>query len=158
MRPPLPFLCTRGLEADEARAVRSSGSPLAATPFPKPSRQCVTWPERASFSDELVLFRADLARDGRNAIFTGERMLTTPTSGWDEDHAMFSRWGMRGLSSFEGAALAQHEARQAAAAAEEEEVPVSLRGSEEVSEWASQVGVGEIHVGSPSEASKGAVA
>lgn len=39
---------------------------------------------------------------GANAIFTGERMLTTPTSGWDEDLSMFERWGIRGLGSFEG--------------------------------------------------------
>ena len=38
---------------------------------------------------------------GANAIFTGEKMLTTPCSGWDEDKAMLSRWGLRGLRSFE---------------------------------------------------------
>lgn len=38
---------------------------------------------------------------GANAIFTGERMLTTPCSGWDEDKAMLGRWGLRGLRSFE---------------------------------------------------------
>lgn len=38
---------------------------------------------------------------GANAIFTGERMLTTPCSGWDEDKAMLDRWGLRGLRSFE---------------------------------------------------------
>lgn len=38
---------------------------------------------------------------GANAIFTGERMLTTPCSGWDEDKAMLSRWGLRGQRSFE---------------------------------------------------------
>jgi biotin synthase len=27
--------------------------------------------------------------------------LTTPCSGWDEDKAMLSRWGLRGLRSFE---------------------------------------------------------
>jgi biotin synthase len=32
---------------------------------------------------------------GANAIFTGETMLTTPCSGWDEDKAMLSRWGLR---------------------------------------------------------------
>jgi biotin synthase len=34
---------------------------------------------------------------GANAIFTGERMLTTPTSGWDEDGAMLDRWGLTGM-------------------------------------------------------------
>lgn len=38
---------------------------------------------------------------GANAIFTGERMLTTPCSGWDEDKAMLGRWGLRGQRSFE---------------------------------------------------------
>ena len=36
---------------------------------------------------------------GANAIFTGERMLTTPTSGWDEDISMLDRWGMTGMKS-----------------------------------------------------------
>jgi biotin synthase len=40
---------------------------------------------------------------GANAIFTGEKMLTTPCSGWDEDKAMLGRWGLRGLRSFEDA-------------------------------------------------------
>jgi biotin synthase len=38
---------------------------------------------------------------GANAIFTGERMLTTPCSGWDQDKAMLDRWGLRGQRSFE---------------------------------------------------------
>lgn len=38
---------------------------------------------------------------GANAIFTGEKMLTTPCSGWDEDKSMLGRWGLRGLRSFE---------------------------------------------------------
>ena len=38
---------------------------------------------------------------GANAIFTGETMLTTPCSGWDQDKAMLGRWGLRGLRSFE---------------------------------------------------------
>jgi biotin synthase len=38
---------------------------------------------------------------GANAIFTGEKMLTTPCSGWDDDKNMLGRWGLRGLRSFE---------------------------------------------------------
>ncbi|KZW02041.1 biotin synthase [Exidia glandulosa HHB12029] len=38
---------------------------------------------------------------GANAIFTGEQMLTTPCSPWDEDKAMMSRWGLTGMRSFE---------------------------------------------------------
>ncbi|EJD55456.1 biotin synthase, BioB [Auricularia subglabra TFB-10046 SS5] len=38
---------------------------------------------------------------GANAVFTGEQMLTTPCSPWDEDKAMMSRWGLTGMRSFE---------------------------------------------------------
>lgn len=53
-------------------------------------------------------------------------MLTTPTSGWDEDKAMLGRWGLKGMGSFESAtvrlkegeeALAKTAERKAAAAA-----------------------------------------
>jgi biotin synthase len=37
---------------------------------------------------------------GANAVFTGERMLTTECSGWDEDRAMLDRWGMSPMKSF----------------------------------------------------------
>ncbi|KAI0592910.1 hypothetical protein F4775DRAFT_57722 [Biscogniauxia sp. FL1348] len=36
---------------------------------------------------------------GANAIFTGEKMLTTECNGWDEDSAMFSRWGLEPMES-----------------------------------------------------------
>lgn len=48
---------------------------------------------------------------GANAIFTGERMLTTPTNGWDEDNALLSRWGLSGWGSFESDHL-RHEREQ----------------------------------------------
>lgn len=38
---------------------------------------------------------------GANAIFTGDTMLTTPCSPWDEDKQMLGRWGLRGQKSFE---------------------------------------------------------
>jgi len=38
---------------------------------------------------------------GANAVFTGDAMLTTPCSPWDEDKAMMARWGLEGLGSFE---------------------------------------------------------
>ncbi|KAL5630133.1 hypothetical protein BROUX41_000005 [Berkeleyomyces rouxiae] len=38
---------------------------------------------------------------GANAIFTGEKMLTTDCNGWDEDGAMFGRWGLEPMKSFE---------------------------------------------------------
>ncbi|KAK1760018.1 hypothetical protein QBC47DRAFT_293505 [Echria macrotheca] len=37
---------------------------------------------------------------GANAIFTGEKMLTTDCNGWDEDAAMFKRWGLEPMKSF----------------------------------------------------------
>ncbi|CEI63907.1 Biotin synthase [Fusarium venenatum] len=38
---------------------------------------------------------------GANAIFTGEKMLTTECNGWDEDAAMFGRWGLEPMKAFE---------------------------------------------------------
>lgn len=37
---------------------------------------------------------------GANAIFTGERMLTTECNGWEEDERLFGRWGLRPMRSF----------------------------------------------------------
>ncbi|EXF76741.1 biotin synthase [Colletotrichum fioriniae PJ7] len=36
---------------------------------------------------------------GANAIFTGEKMLTTDCNSWDEDNAMFGRWGLTPMKS-----------------------------------------------------------
>lgn len=47
-------------------------------------------------SDQAMCFMA-----GANAVFTGERMLTTACSGWEEDKEMLGRWGLRGMQSFE---------------------------------------------------------
>ena len=38
---------------------------------------------------------------GANAVFTGEKMLTTDCNGWDEDKAMFDRYGLVPMKSFE---------------------------------------------------------
>ncbi|EED19024.1 biotin synthase, putative [Talaromyces stipitatus ATCC 10500] len=38
---------------------------------------------------------------GANAVFTGEKMLTTDCNGWDQDHEMFQRWGFYPMKSFE---------------------------------------------------------
>lgn len=46
---------------------------------------------------------------GANAVFTGEQMLTTPCSPWDEDKAMMSRWGLDGMRSFEQVNVARKE-------------------------------------------------
>lgn len=42
---------------------------------------------------------------GANAVFTGEKMLTTPCNGWDEDRVIFEKWGLRPMESFEVEAL-----------------------------------------------------
>jgi len=49
-----------------------------------------------SESEQVMCFLS-----GANAIFTGERMLTTPCSGWDEDKVMMNKWGLEGMASFE---------------------------------------------------------
>ncbi len=38
---------------------------------------------------------------GANAIFTGEKMLTTECNGWDEDKKMFDKYGLQPMKSFE---------------------------------------------------------
>ncbi|PHH62814.1 hypothetical protein CDD81_6706 [Ophiocordyceps australis] len=38
---------------------------------------------------------------GANAVFTGEKMLTTDCNSWDQDSAMFGRWGLTAMRSFE---------------------------------------------------------
>jgi biotin synthase len=45
-------------------------------------------------SEQMLCFMA-----GANAIFTGEKMLTTDCNGWDEDKAMFERWGLRPMET-----------------------------------------------------------
>lgn len=37
---------------------------------------------------------------GCNAIFTGEKMLTTMCNGWEEDIAMLKKWGLKPMKSF----------------------------------------------------------
>ncbi|KAG0703124.1 biotin synthase [Suillus ampliporus] len=57
-----------------------------------------------SESEQAMCFMA-----GANAVFTGEQMLTTPCSPWDEDKAMMGRWGLEGMQSFEQASVARKE-------------------------------------------------
>ncbi|KAF9056643.1 biotin synthase [Panaeolus papilionaceus] len=54
---------------------------------------------------------------GANAVFTGEQMLTTPCSPWDEDKAMMARWGLDGMRSFEQVSVAKKEAERLESAA-----------------------------------------
>ncbi|KAJ6519512.1 biotin synthase [Mycena sanguinolenta] len=55
-------------------------------------------------SEQAMCFMA-----GANAVFTGEQMLTTPCSPWDEDKEMMGRWGLSGMRSFEQVNVARKE-------------------------------------------------
>lgn len=46
--------------------------------------------------EQILCFSA-----GANAIFTGEKMLTTECNGWDEDKAMFEKYGLKPMKPFE---------------------------------------------------------
>ncbi|KAI9375825.1 hypothetical protein BJX61DRAFT_61658 [Aspergillus egyptiacus] len=50
---------------------------------------------------------------GANAVFTGEKMLTTDCNGWDEDRDMFQRWGYYPMRSFQKEASAVSPQQQA---------------------------------------------
>ncbi|KAE9367805.1 putative biotin synthase [Stipitochalara longipes BDJ] len=60
---------------------------------------------------------------GANAVFTGEKMLTTACNGWDEDRVIFEKWGLRPMESFEVEAL--RELVSSAAPLETQERPVA---------------------------------
>lgn len=49
-----------------------------------------------SEAEQILCFSA-----GANAIFTGEKMLTTECNGWDEDKAMFEKYGLKPMKPFE---------------------------------------------------------
>ena len=49
-----------------------------------------------SEAEQVLCFSA-----GANAVFTGEKMLTTECNGWDEDKEIFNRWGLVPMKSFE---------------------------------------------------------
>jgi len=51
---------------------------------------------RISMSEEKQIL---CFMSGANAIFTGEKMLTTDCTGWDEDKAMFNRWGLQPMAA-----------------------------------------------------------
>jgi len=55
-------------------------------------------------SEQAMCFLA-----GANAVFTGETMLTTPCSPWDEDKELMGRWGLQGMRSFEQSSVARKE-------------------------------------------------
>jgi len=39
---------------------------------------------------------------GANAVFTGERMLTTECSGFEADRRLFEKWGLVKMNAFRG--------------------------------------------------------
>jgi len=53
-----------------------------------------------SEAEQILCFSA-----GANAVFTGEKMLTTDAVGWSEDKAMFDRFGLVPMKSFERGSL-----------------------------------------------------
>ena len=65
---------------------------------------------RTTMSEEqqILCFQA-----GANAIFTGEKMLTTACNGWDEDKAMFEKYGLKPMKSFERGHLRDDPAQRA---------------------------------------------
>jgi biotin synthase len=67
---------------------------------------------RIALSEEqqIACFQA-----GANAVFTGEKMLTTDCNGWDEDRVMFDRWGYYPMKSFEKPGLKATASTDAAA-------------------------------------------
>jgi biotin synthase len=48
-----------------------------------------------SLSEQALCFMA-----GANSIFTGEKLLTTPNPGFDEDMAMFQLFGLKPREAF----------------------------------------------------------
>ncbi|EOA90049.1 biotin synthase [Exserohilum turcicum] len=75
---------------------------------------------------QILCFQA-----GANAVFTGEKMLTTACNGWEEDKAMFKRWGLRPMKMEETIGEqrklpGQEEAEAVVAAAEAEATATAL--------------------------------
>ncbi|KAN0059642.1 biotin synthase [Thecaphora frezii] len=75
-------------------------------------------------SEQAMCFLA-----GANAIFTGHKMLTTPTTGWDEDKEMLGRWGLRSMGSFEDKTMRPH-GQTDAAGTKEAFIPVAAAAEE----------------------------
>jgi biotin synthase len=61
---------------------------------------------------------------GANAVFTGEKMLTTACNGWEEDKQMFERWGLRPMESHETMGGQQEVAQEQGVNPEVDETPV----------------------------------
>ncbi|KAK0934298.1 biotin synthase [Friedmanniomyces endolithicus] len=59
-----------------------------------------------SEAEQILCFSA-----GANAVFTGEKMLTTEAVGWDADKAMFEKYGLVPMKSFERGELRERKGR-----------------------------------------------
>lgn len=55
-------------------------------------------------------------------------MLTTPTSGWDEDKTMLSRWGLKGMGSFESTTVRAKETEEAMRGTTERKAAAAMAG------------------------------
>jgi biotin synthase len=75
-----------------------------------------------SESEQAMCFMA-----GANAVFTGDAMLTTPCSPWDEDKAMMGRWGLEGMGSFEQKSVARKEGAALRASGTSEQSSEAIR-------------------------------
>ncbi|KAF9694322.1 hypothetical protein EKO04_007406 [Ascochyta lentis] len=69
---------------------------------------------------QIMCFQA-----GANAIFTGEKMLTTACNGWEEDKAMFERWGLRPMAMEETIGEVRKNENMVEAAKDAEQVPAT---------------------------------
>jgi len=65
---------------------------------------------------------------GANAVFTGEKMLTTACNGWEEDKEMFEKWGLRPMQSNETRTWQQEMGDVAEASRERDNAPIALSG------------------------------
>jgi len=57
-----------------------------------------------SESEQALCFMA-----GANAIFTGDAMLTTPCTPWDQDKTMLDKWGLSGMKPFDQVSVKRKE-------------------------------------------------
>ncbi|KAK9322237.1 hypothetical protein V1517DRAFT_353170 [Lipomyces orientalis] len=82
---------------------------------------------RITLSDEkqALCFMA-----GANAIFTGDKMLTTDCTSWDEDKSLLEGWGLRPMKSFERRSANPEMVDSAEDAALENGNPKALFGTE----------------------------
>jgi len=80
-----------------------------------------------SEAEQILCFQA-----GANAVFTGEKMLTTECNGWDQDKVMFEKYGLVPMKSFERGGLRETkwaEVKNAVGAAESQANPEPVQAA-----------------------------